>query len=144
MILDLNHRAERTALHELDLVRFVQVPVLLLEIGIDIPRVPLLRLVNKCLKQVAASGRFRTARIGLGGSQRFRAASLIEKAGHAACLRIDLDADELIFQRVNGGFQKRVNRRGAVCRMYEISLITERWRLRQQQKVSAVCVWIEG
>src|ERR1700735_4429555 len=114
MVLDLDYRTPRTARDEFARVCLVQVPVLLLEIGIDIPRVPLLRLVNKGLKQVAASGGFGPTSVDFGGSQRFRAASLIKKAGHAACLRIDLDADELIFQRVNGGFQKRVNRRGAV------------------------------
>src|SRR5690242_21770463 len=66
--------------------------MLLLKVGIDIPRIPLLGLIHESLKQVAANGVLRTSGVGLGRRQRFRAAALIEQAGHAAGLWIDLHA----------------------------------------------------
>ena len=97
MILHANDGPQRAALHEFDLVGLVQVPVLLLEIRVDVPRVPLLGFIDKRLKKVPAGCALRATRIGLGGSQRFRSSLLVIQTGHAARLRINLHPDEFIF-----------------------------------------------
>ena len=101
--------------------------MLFLEVGVDIPRVPLLGLVDEGLQQVAADRVLRSAGIGFCRSQGFRAAPLVEQAGHATRLRIDLHADELVLKRVRGCLQQSVHgnsvRRSPA---HEISLISER------------------
>src|SRR5947199_1750089 len=111
---DLNHRSQGAALDELYFISFVQIPVLLLEISINVPRVPLFRLVYKRLQQVATDRSFRASGIGFGRSKRFGPATLVEQAGHAAGLRMDLQADELVFESVCRCFQQGMRRRSTV------------------------------
>ena len=58
MIFHANHRSQRAALDQLHFVGLVQIPVLLLEVSVDIPRVPLLGLIHERLQQVAADVKF--------------------------------------------------------------------------------------
>ena len=70
--------------------------MLLLEIGIDVPGVPLLGFVVESLQEVPASERPGAARISFGGSKRFRLIAQIEKTGDATGLRVDFDLDVCI------------------------------------------------
>ena len=93
MLLHADHGAQRSTLNELHLVSFIQIPMFFLEIGIDVPGVPLLGFVVESLQEVPASERPGAAGVGFGGSKRLRLISQIEKAGDATGLRIDFESD---------------------------------------------------
>ena len=113
MVLNPDDGPQRSTLDQLHFIGFVQIPVLLLEIRIDIPGVPLLGLVDEGLQQISAGRVLRPTSVGFCGRQRFRSAALVEQAGHASGLRIDLHADELVLQRVGGGLEQGMNCRCA-------------------------------
>src|SRR5258708_18616235 len=112
--------------------------MLLLEIGVNIPGVPLLGLVDKRLQQVSTCRILWSASIGLGRGERFCLTPFVEQTGHTTRLRINLNAYELILQCVSRGLQKRVNNGRSRCCAYEISLISHRRSARQKQKVCPV------
>lgn len=58
MIGDPDDGAERAALDEFDFIGVVKIPMLFFEIGVDVPGVPSLRLVDEGLQEVAAGGIF--------------------------------------------------------------------------------------
>ena len=76
--------AKRAALQEFYFVSSVQVPMLLFEIRIDVPGVPLFWLVIKSLKQISANRVPRTTGVRFGGCERFAAAAFIKQASDAA------------------------------------------------------------
>ena len=96
VLLDSNHGAERPALDQLHFVGFVEVPVLLLEICIDVPGVPALGLVIEGLKQVSADERLWASGIGVGQRKRFGLASQIDQTGDASGLWIDFQLDVFV------------------------------------------------
>ncbi len=62
------NRAQWAALPQLDAVGSIQIPMLLFEIGIDVPGVPLLRFIVKSLKQIPAHKVLRTSGVGFSRS----------------------------------------------------------------------------
>src|SRR6202451_3519889 len=122
----------------------IEIPVLLFEIGIDIPRVPLLGFVDEGLQKITANGILRPSSIGFRWSESFGVAALVEQAGHAASLRIDLYADKFVLQRVGGSFQHEVIGYGFRCCANEIGLVADCGRVRQEEKMWAMSCRIDG
>src|SRR3954464_848173 len=110
MILDANHRSQRSALHQLHFIDLVEIPVLLLEVSVNVPGIPLLGLIHERLQKIAANGIFRSSCISLSRCQGLGTAALVEQARHAASLRIDLHAEEFVFKSACGSLQKGMHR----------------------------------
>src|SRR5215469_1910292 len=108
MILHPYYRTQRSRLDQFDFVRLAQIPMLLLKVGVDIPSVPLLRLIHECLQQVSASRVLWSSGVGFRGRQSVSSAALIEQASHAASLPVNLHADELVLHRVGRRLQHGV------------------------------------
>src|SRR5260370_37689793 len=106
MVLNWNDRVEWSAFDESHFIRLVQIPVLLLEIGIDVPGIPLFGLVDEGLQQISARRVLRPAGVCFCGSKRLRTAALVEQTRYAAALRIDFHADELVLHRVGGSLEQ--------------------------------------
>jgi len=70
MVFHAQNRAQWPMLHKLDLIGVVKIPMLSLEIGIDIPGVPLFRLVPEGLQEIPADGLPRASRVCFRSRQR--------------------------------------------------------------------------
>src|SRR5947209_8299498 len=110
--------------------------MLVLKIGIDVPRVPLLRLINEGLQKVAADAVLRTARLRVRQRECFLIATFVEEARHTTALRIDLDPYELIFETVGAGLQGRAFRSGFGRSSNEVCFVTHGRDAGQKQKAS--------
>src|SRR5580700_809236 len=102
LVRDANYGAQGRTLDQLHFIGLHQVGVVFNEVGVHVPRVPLLGLVHKSLQQVAAGlavrqvGRSAHARHRR--SQRLGVAALVEEACDASGLGIDLYAKEFILE----------------------------------------------
>ncbi len=89
MLLDPNYCAQWPTFDQFRFVGFIQIPMLLLEISIDVPGIPSFGFVVESLEQVSASKCRGTAAISFGGSKRFGICLLIDEAGDASALRVN-------------------------------------------------------
>ena len=71
--------ARNGPLAEFHLIRLIEIPVLLLEIGINVPCIPLFRFIHEGLQQVSANRVLRSTGIGFGRSESLRIAPLSKR-----------------------------------------------------------------
>src|SRR6266853_5528469 len=156
MLLHADHGAQRPTLNELHLVSYIQIPIFFLEIGIDVPGVPLLGFVAESLQEVPANRRFGAAGVSFGGSKRFRLSAQIEKAGDASGFRIDFNLDVRIPQRlsrcldsshvaINHVWSDAWLRCGTPRKCaHKISSISKGWRIRKDEETRSICGRVQG
>src|SRR5438132_14228898 len=136
MLLDPNHGAQRPALDEPYFVSLVQVPMLVLEISIDVPGIPALGLVYKRLQQVPTGRVLRSRGIGLGGRQRFRLAALVKQARYASGSRVHLELNEVVLQGIHSGSNSGALGKERLRGAYAVSLAAQRWHGGYQQETN--------
>src|ERR1700676_5467625 len=147
---------QRPALNHVHLVAFIQIPMVLLENGIDVSGVALLGCVAESLQEVPANRCFGAARVGFGGSKRFPLISQIEKAGDASRFRIDLNLDVPIPQRlprsldswhmvIDHVWRDAWLRRGTprIC-PHKISSVAQGWRIRKHEETHSIGGRVQG
>ena len=98
MVLHADDGAQRPIFNQRDIVGLVQIPVLFLEVGVDVPCIPAFGFVIESLQRIAADEVLGTSAVGLRCGKRFHLSSFVEEAGHAARLGVNLEANELIFE----------------------------------------------
>src|SRR5580698_72919 len=126
MVLHTDDGAQGYILNQLHLVRLIKIPVLFLEVGIDVPCIPSFGFVIETLQQIATDEVFGTSAVGLRRRKRLRLSSFVEEISHAASLGIDLEANELIFESTGRRLDSRMVWSLLCRRTHEISRVANR------------------
>src|SRR5579872_1810802 len=106
MVLDADHGAQRPGLNQFHFIGFIQIPMLLFEISVDVPRIPFLRFVVESLQQISASVGLGATSIGFWRRKRFRLSSQIDKTCDASGLWIDFYLDGGVFECRRGSLDE--------------------------------------
>ena len=138
MLLHADHCAQRAVLKEPYFIGLVQIPMLLLEIGINVPGIPLLGLVHEGLQQISANRILGPAAVGFSWSQRLGAAALIHEARDTPGRSIELEAHEFVLQGVRSRLHSALIGDSRRAHAHKISAVAHRGRAGQQKHTCAM------